>query len=105
MKISRWVVLHIEFISINHYAISYLINDIITCNHFNTTEWTFVECFICQNLATISCIQTLNIKLQTKFKMLHKQFPKKKMHLDPSMLSLAQKSCTPMIFDNELQEF
>jgi hypothetical protein len=33
----------IEFISLNHYVIPYLINDIIVEDHFNITEWTLME--------------------------------------------------------------
>jgi hypothetical protein len=39
----------IEFINLNHYVIPYLINDIIIDDHFNTTKWTLMECYICQN--------------------------------------------------------
>jgi hypothetical protein len=49
LKIFKWMALHIEFINLNHYVIPYLINDIIINNHFNTTKWNFMECFICQN--------------------------------------------------------
>lgn len=47
IEISKWATLHIEFISLNHYIIPYLISDIIINNHFKIIEWTFTECFIC----------------------------------------------------------
>jgi len=45
IKISRWATLYIEFISLNHYVIPYLINDIILDDHFNITKWTFMKKF------------------------------------------------------------
>jgi hypothetical protein len=45
IKTSRWATLYIEFISLNHYVIPYLINDIILDDHFNTTKWTFMKFF------------------------------------------------------------